>query len=72
MKNITFVSNIITKPFESYLSGYNVDHCDLNTIIQVLRSEVRTDILVVLIDYSFFFDNFIKDDIYEKISMLKH
>ena len=71
MKNITFVSNIITKPFESYLSGYNVDHCDLNTIIQVLGSEVRTDILVVLIDYSFFFDNFIKDDIYEKISMLK-
>ncbi|MEO1927135.1 MAG: HAD-IIIC family phosphatase [Nautiliaceae bacterium] len=62
------VSNVITKPLKKYL---NLKEYDLDTVFQVLNSKIDEDILIILLDYRFFFLNFVDDGAYEKVLLLK-
>jgi len=62
------VSNVITSPLKKHIE---LKEYDLNTIFQVLNSKINEDILIILFDYKFFFLNFVNDEAYNRISLLK-
>lgn len=45
---------MVTKPFERFLDGFEVSHYPLNTVIQQLFTKLDDELLVVLLDISFF------------------
>lgn len=56
--SIAFVSNTITKPFERFLKEYSLTHFPLDTIIDTLYAKVEEELLILLLDESFFSENY--------------
>ena len=56
INSIAFLSNTITKPFDRFLKSYTLTHYPLDTIIATLYSTVQEDLLIILLDHSFFGD----------------
>jgi FkbH-like protein len=56
INSIAFVSNTITKPFERFLGDFSISHYPLDTIIDTLYEQVGEDLLIILLDASFFAD----------------
>lgn len=55
MAQIAFLSNTITKPFERFLNA-GVVHYPLDSIIETLYTGVKEEIVIILLDPSFFDD----------------
>jgi len=79
MLRISFLSNIMTTPFtmlQQYLGRYHfqfeINHYDIDQIPQVLNSEIPDDYLIMVLDNTFFFDNFINQKAFEKVRFLKN
>ena len=58
INSIAFLSNTITKPFERFLKEYSLTHYPLDTIIDTLYSKVDEELLILLLDVSFFGENY--------------
>jgi FkbH-like protein len=56
--SIAFLSNTITKPFDRFLKSYTLTHYPLDTIINTLYSKIDEELLVILLDGSFFGENY--------------
>ena len=54
INKIAFLSNTITKPFDRFLKNYTLMHYPLDTIINTLYTKVEEEILVILLEFSFF------------------
>jgi FkbH-like protein len=54
MPSLAIVSNVITKPITAYLKPLQVTHYPLDTIFETVANDVVEDILLILIDVSFF------------------
>jgi len=79
MLRIGFLSNIITAPFSAlnrYLAelGYRseIKHYDIGQILQVLNDKVVDDYLVLILDNTFFFENFIDEEAFERVYFLEN
>jgi FkbH-like protein len=70
-KTIAFLSNTVTSPFNKHFQDLAVQHCDLGNLVQVLQTKVSADYLVVLLDYSYFFENVIQETALEKAALLE-
>lgn len=78
MLQISFLSNIMTTPFKmlgQYLGRYHfqfeINHYDIDQIPQVLNNEIPDDYLLLILDNTFFFDNFIDEKAFEKVHFLE-
>lgn len=58
MKSIAFLSNTITKPFDRFLKEYSSTHYPLDTIIEQLYNGLEEDIVIILLEASFFQNEF--------------
>ena len=54
INKIAFLSNTITKPFDRFLKSYTLTHYPLDTIINTLYTKVEEELLVILLEFSFF------------------
>ena len=54
INKIAFLSNTITKPFDRFLKNYTLTHYPLDTIISGLYVQVPEDLLILLLDASFY------------------
>jgi len=66
--DIAIVSNVITSPLKKQIT---LKEYDLNIIFQVLNSKIDEEYLIILFDYRFLFLNFIDDNSFEKVFLLK-
>ncbi|WP_345993157.1 HAD-IIIC family phosphatase [Sulfurimonas sp. HSL-1716] len=55
--SIAFLSNTVTKPFDRFLKEYSLTHYPLDTIIDTLYAKVDEQVLILLLDSSFFADD---------------
>ena len=58
LKTIAFLSNTITKPFDRFLKEHTITHYPLDTIIPQLYSTVVEDVLILVLDITFFKPNY--------------
>jgi len=58
LHSIAFLSNTITKPFDRFLKEYNVTHYPLDTIIEQLYNDIEEELIIILLDPSFFQNDF--------------
>lgn len=58
LTNIAFLSNTITKPFDRFLKKYNTVHYPLDTIIEQLYNGVKEELIIILLEASFFKNDF--------------
>ena len=79
MMKIGFLSNIVTAPFIPLLNRYlkelnfqsEIKDYDIDQIPQILKSKITDDYLILILDNTFFFDNFIDDRAFEKVDLLE-
>lgn len=71
ISNILFLSNVITKPFETHFNDYEISHAPLDSIIDTLHKKCEYDLLVLLLDNGFFFEFELNESAFEKFEMLK-
>ncbi|HTF96219.1 MAG TPA: HAD-IIIC family phosphatase [Cellvibrio sp.] len=58
MKKLTFVSNVVTQPFNKLaktLPDVNIEHYDINQVHQFFAMDVATDYVVLLLTSKYFF-----------------
>lgn len=70
-RTIAILSNTVTAPFNRHFQDQVIEHFDLDNLVQVLQSKVSADYLVVLLDYSYFFENVIHESAFEKLALLE-
>ncbi len=59
INSIAFLSNTITRPFDRFLTGYEIVHYPLDTVIEQLYNNITEDIIIILLEASFFKNEFI-------------
>jgi FkbH-like protein len=68
---IAFLSNTVTSPFSKHFKDQAIQHLDLDNLVHVLQSKVSADYLVILLDYSYFFENVIRETAFDKVALLE-
>ena len=70
MKKIALLSNSVTGVLEKYFKDYSVTHLELGNIVPTLYTPIQVDYLIIILDYSYYFDGFISDEAFERMSFL--
>jgi FkbH-like protein len=73
---VEFLSNTVTQSINRFLPQYQCSSFEINTIVQTLNGNVKSDYIVVLLDINYFAsDGFLNDESFDKlvslISLLK-
>jgi FkbH-like protein len=71
MKRIAFLSNSVTNALDKYFRTYATDHLELGNVIPTLYSSIEADYLVIILDHSYYFDNFIDKESFERLQLLE-
>jgi len=72
MKKIALLSNSVTGVLEKYFKDYSVTHLELGNIVPTLYTPIQVDYLIIILDYSYYFDGFISDEAFERMSFLEN
>jgi predicted enzyme involved in methoxymalonyl-ACP biosynthesis len=71
MNKISFLSNIVTNPFDRYFEEFECLHFEINNIAQILTKKVDSDYLVLILDVEYFsFNGFLSEKSVEKFEEL--
>ena len=68
---VEFLSNTVTQSINRFLPQYQCSSFEINTIVQTLNGNVKSDYIVVLLDINYFAsDGFLNDESFDKLVSL--